>query len=42
MEFIHSSYIGKGAATHFKKLVAKDLDALEEEWTAFVKEQAGG
>ena len=42
LEFVYSSYDGKGSATHFKKLVAKDLDALEAEWTAWVKAQAGG
>lgn len=42
LEFVHSSYEGKGSPTHFKKLVADDLDALEAEWTAWVKAQAGG
>lgn len=42
LDFVLSSYNGQGSPTHFQKLVAKDLDALEKEWTAWVREQANG
>jgi hypothetical protein len=40
-EFLRSSFEGKGATSHFEKALDIELDELEPEWTAYVKEQAG-
>lgn len=42
LQFVLASYQGKGSPSHFKKLVSEDLDALEAEWTAWARLQAGG
>lgn len=40
-EFLRSSYLGQGSATHFQKIMGVDLEELEAEWTAYVKKIAG-
>lgn len=40
-EFLLSSFKGQGAGTHLKRALDVDLDDLEREWTAYVKQIAG-
>ncbi len=35
-EYLRGAFAGKGSASSFKKTVARDLDAVEAEWTAHV------
>jgi hypothetical protein len=41
-EFLKTSYLGKGGASNFAKVMGVDLKALESEWVAYVKAHAGG
>ena len=41
-EYLRKAFVGKGAATHLQRALGIDIEDLEEEWTAYVRTQAGG
>ena len=41
LDYMREAYLGKATPSRFKKIMGGDLDALEEEWTAYVKRVAG-
>ena len=39
-EYLVSSYMGKGSVKHFERLLGVDVEDLEVEWQAYVKQVA--
>lgn len=40
-EYLRDSYLGKGSTSSFEKIMGKDIEELEPEWKAYVKEMVG-
>ena len=40
-EYLRSAFLGKGATTHLEKALGVKIEALEQEWFAYVQGLAG-
>ena len=41
VEYLRSAFDGKGSVKHFETILGVEVEALDEEWNAFVRETAG-
>ena len=41
-DYLRGAFLGQGAATHLERALGVKIKDLDEEWSAYVRSQAGG